>query len=129
MTSQSAQKKKFAASSQIKDVHSQLRNQVIDLYRSIIQYQLDLDRHFSKGQLGRVPGSIFPSLPEGFTAIKDLATSAKSTLQTLDSGAIARVDNELSSVREQVELILGTTVEMNRNLLVSYQPKQLVLPI
>ncbi|KGO45895.1 hypothetical protein PEXP_017750 [Penicillium expansum] len=95
--------KMFTASDRIKELHAQLRGQTINLYTQILEYQADLIEHYSHNQMYRMVKSV--GLPSGdrFSDIQTTAAGASTTLQTLDSGAIAGVDRQLSSLAESVK--------------------------
>lgn len=110
--------KMFTASDRIKELHAQLRGQTINLYTQILEYQADLIEHYSHNQMYRMVKSV--GLPSGdrFSDIQTTAAGASTTLQTLDSGAIAGVDRQLSSLAESVKEIMDKLVEVNANVLV-----------
>ncbi|KGO78286.1 NACHT nucleoside triphosphatase [Penicillium italicum] len=109
--------KMFTASDRIKELHAQLRTQTINLYAQILEYQADLIEHYSHKQMYRMIKSVGLSSGDKFSDIQTTAASASTTLQTLDSGAIAGVDRQLSSLAESVKEIMDKLVEVNANIL------------
>lgn len=111
---------RFAAP-QTRELHGQLRSHTIDLYTQILEYQVDVIDYFSRSQLHRVVKGFTYPLEGKFSEIEKTAESASMTLQTLDSGAMATLDPQLSSLREGVKEILDRMEEINANFLVSHR--------
>ncbi|PWY89096.1 hypothetical protein BO70DRAFT_426763 [Aspergillus heteromorphus CBS 117.55] len=110
---------RFRASDHDRDLHAQLREQTIDIYARILEYQTDLLHHYSLNQFRRMVKDIAVASQgkASFSEIQSLEADASKTLDTLDSGAIAGLDSQLSSLRQSVDEILDRLKEVQSDVL------------
>ncbi|KAJ5714139.1 uncharacterized protein N7483_011320 [Penicillium malachiteum] len=106
---------RFGASDHIRKLHSQLRDQTIELYKEILERQIDLMDHYSHNKFRRAIQDIPSTSLGNFSKIQEISGDALKTLQMMDSVTIVDVDRQLVPPRSNFKEIMDRMNEVHKN--------------